>query len=57
MEIRVARHTALFGDYRLRFVKFGDAASGGEPVNIPGLDKLKLSHQGSMWTGGVAFYF
>ena len=55
-EIRLSRHTALFGDYRLRFVKFG-ADADGEPVNIPGLSKLKLSHQGSMWTGGVAFYF
>ena len=24
---------------------------------IPGMDLLKVSHQGSMWTGGVAFVF
>lgn len=24
---------------------------------IPGMDLLKFSHQGSMWTGGVAFVF
>ena len=56
-EIRLSRHTAVYGDYRLRFVKFGAASADGQPVNIPGLSKLKLSHQGSMWTGGVAFYF
>ena len=58
LEIRLARHVAMFGDYRLRFVKFGDSSGDGrDPVTIPGLDKLKLSHQGSMWTGGLAFYF
>jgi hypothetical protein len=25
--------------------------------SVPGLDALKFSHQGSMWTGGVAFVF
>lgn len=25
--------------------------------SLPGLDRLKFSHQGSMWTGGVAFVF
>lgn len=25
--------------------------------SIPGLDALKFSHEGSMWTGGVAFVF
>jgi len=57
-EIRLARHAAFFADYRFRFVRFGapqDADS--EPINIPGIDQVKLSHQGSMWTSGVAFYF
>jgi len=63
-ELFIARHAALYGDYRYRFVRFGaptDAAD--QPINIPGgslvpgLDKVKLSHQGSMWTGGIAFYF
>ena len=46
-----------------RFVKFGDATAGSEPINIPGgtvfpaLKSVHLSHQGSMWTSGVAFYF
>jgi hypothetical protein len=62
-EIRLARHAALFADYRFRFVKFGAAEPGSEPISIPGssfipaLNNVKLSHQGSMWTSGVAFYF
>ena len=63
-ELFIARHAALYGDYRYRFVRFGaPTTSADEPINIPGsslvpgLDKVKLSHQGSMWTGGVTFYF
>src|SRR5262245_50568073 len=56
-ELFVNKHAALFADYRFRFVKFGDAATEGEPIKIPGLDSLRLSHQGSMWTSGMAFYF
>ena len=63
-EIRVARHAALFADYRFRFVKFGQSADPnsseisipGSSI-IPGLSNVHLSHQGSMWTSGVAFYF
>ena len=55
-ELFVARHAALFADYRFRFVKFGTPDPDSEPINIPGLDS-KLSHRGSMWTGGMAFYF
>lgn len=56
-EIFLARHAALFADYRFRFVRFGDPEDGAEQIDVPGLDRLKLSHQGSMWTSGVAFYF
>ncbi len=57
-EIRLARHAAFFADYRFRFVKFGAPDEpGSESINIPGLSQVKLSHQGSMWTSGVAFYF
>lgn len=57
-EIRLARHAAFFADYRFRFVKFGAPQdAGSEPINIPLIDQVKLSHQGSMWTSGVAFYF
>ena len=48
---------ALFGDYRYRFVHFGDVAVDSQPINIPLISAAKLSHQGSMWTTGMAFYF
>jgi hypothetical protein len=63
-EIRIGRHAAFFADYRFRFVKFGQPTdSSAAPVTIPGstvfpvLDSVKLSHEGSMWTSGMAFYF
>jgi hypothetical protein len=62
-EVFLGRHAALFADYRLRFVRFGDADEGAEDVNlpgssfVPGLGGLKLSHRGSMWSSGMAFYF
>lgn len=68
-EVSVGRHTVVFTDYRYRFVKFGnDPESLASPDNsasavtkllhaIPGLGQLNVSHQGSMWTGGVAFVF
>jgi hypothetical protein len=62
-DLFIARHAAIYGDYRYRFVRFGTPNAGDEPINIPGssfvpgLSNLKISHQGSMWTGGVAFYF
>jgi opacity protein-like surface antigen len=63
-EILVTRRAALFADYRFRFVRFGEPTNASqEMIHIPGttiipaLEKVKLSHEGSMWTGGVAFYF
>jgi Outer membrane protein beta-barrel domain len=62
-EVFLSRHTAFFLDYRFRFVKFGTPEPGAQPINIPGqslipgLDKVELSHQGSMITSGMAFYF
>jgi opacity protein-like surface antigen len=62
-ELFVGRHAALFADYRFRFVHFGSTDAGAQPITIPGsgvipgLNSLKLSHQGSMWTSGMAFYF
>jgi Outer membrane protein beta-barrel domain len=62
-EILILRHAAFFLDYRYRFVKFGTASADAEPINvpgssfIPGLDKVHLSHQGTMLTSGLAFYF
>ena len=65
-EIRFGRHAALHLDYRYTFIGFGDRSDeeiAVEPgaIPIPGLgglqDRLKLSHQGSMWTSGVTVYF
>jgi hypothetical protein len=56
-ELFLMRRAALFADYRFRFVKFGIADEESEPIEIPGLEKLNLSHRGSMWTAGMAFYF
>jgi len=63
-EIRIAPHAAFFADYRFRFVKWGAPTDPNqEPITIPGttvfpvLANVKLSHEGSMWTSGLAFYF
>ena len=56
-ELFIGRHAALFADYRFRFVRFGTPEDGADPIDLPGLDALKLSHRGSMWTSGMAFYF
>jgi len=62
-EVRFMRHMAIFADYRYRFVRFGTPDPNDEPINIPGtslipgLNKVNVSHQGSMWTTGLAFYF
>jgi hypothetical protein len=57
-EIFVARKAALFADYRWRFVRFGEPADDEESIDIPVVgDNVKLSHRGSMWSGGLAFYF
>lgn len=64
-EIRLGRRTAIHADYRYTFIHFGDETdrAPGAPGAIPlpgsiGLqEKLKLSHQGSMWTAGLAVFF
>jgi opacity protein-like surface antigen len=56
-ELFIGRRAALFADYRYRFVRFGSAEEDSDSIDIPGLSSLKLSHRGSMWTSGVAFYF
>lgn len=56
-EVLLARHAAFFLDYRFRFVTFGQSDPAGEPIDVPGLRSLKLSHRGTMWTSGLAFYF
>ena len=63
-EIRITKHAAFFADYRFRFVTFGNPTdSAQQPITIPGatifpvLAKVKLAHEGSMWTSGMACYF
>jgi hypothetical protein len=62
-EVLIIRHAAFYIDYRLRFVRFGSPEGDEDPVDIPGqsvipgLKNVQLSHQGSMITSGVAFYF
>jgi hypothetical protein len=57
-EIFVARRAALYGDYRFRFVHWGDNPDpAAQPISVPFVDTNKLTHQGSMWTYGLAFYF
>lgn len=58
-ELFLTRHAAFFLDYRYRFVSFGASDEDAETIDlpdfVPGVDKI--SHQGTMWTSGVAFYF
>jgi opacity protein-like surface antigen len=46
-EFSLGRHAAVYADYRYRFVSLDRNPEG----------RIPFSHQGSMWTGGVAFYF
>jgi hypothetical protein len=64
-ELRLGRRAAIHADYRYTRVRFRDdedpdAPSGGG-LRVPGLaplaERLKLSHDGSMWTGGLTLYF
>ncbi|MGE3277919.1 MAG: outer membrane protein [Vicinamibacterales bacterium] len=72
-EIRVHPRVSLYGDYRYTFIRFGDGgdnsvqpplappSSGSTVTPLPGFipfsDRLKLSHQGSMWSWGVMVRF
>lgn len=65
-EIWFGRYAALHVDYRYTFIGMGDRSGDGTPaepgaIPLPGLgalqDRLKLSHEGSMWTSGVTLYF
>lgn len=58
-ELRLHRRIGVFGDYRYTMVRFGETEEPSEPLAgwIPGAQRLKLSHQGSMFTWGAALYF
>lgn len=53
-EFFMTRHASLYLDYRFRFVQFGAGDGSNQPINLPG---VRLTHQGSMWASGMAFYF
>jgi len=68
-ELRVQRHLGLYGDYRYTFIHFGDDLSSSAPIGaqpsrepllpswVPFAERLKMSHEGSMFTWGATFYF
>jgi len=65
-EMKLGRRAAIFVDYRYTFIRFGDEASGdggqnGAGGGIPGVgslfDTFRMSHEGSMWTGGLVIGF
>ena len=55
-ELVLHRHFGVYGDYRYTFIRFGgDDASA--PINLPLINRLKMAHEGSMFTWGANFYF
>jgi Outer membrane protein beta-barrel domain len=58
-ELRAHRHIGIYGDYRYTFIRFGgdDETAPGFPSWIPFAERLKMSHQGSMFAWGATFYF
>lgn len=67
-EIRVHRRIGLYGDYRYTFLRFGadetsnsggtaDQRPGTTPSLIPFAERLRMSHEGSMWTWGLTVHF
>ncbi|HUE86068.1 MAG TPA: outer membrane beta-barrel protein [Vicinamibacterales bacterium] len=57
-EVRVHRRFGLYGDYRYTRLRFNDEdESSDTPGLIPFAERLKLSHEGTMLTWGLAFYF
>lgn len=64
-DLKLGARASLFADYRYTFIRFGDDESGLDrgagAFGIPGagslMDHLRLSHEGSMWTGGLVINF
>jgi hypothetical protein len=58
-ELRFGRHAAAHLDYRYTFLGVGNDEEGEEGGGITSAltDRLRLSHEGSMWTGGLTIYF
>ncbi|MEX2272312.1 MAG: outer membrane beta-barrel protein [Vicinamibacterales bacterium] len=64
-DLKLGKRASLFADYRYTFLRFGDDAADGEhgagAFALPGagslLGNLRMSHEGSMWTGGLVVNF
>ena len=59
-ELRAHRRLGIYGDYRYTKINFGDdeaTPTAGLLALVPGAERLKLSHEGSMFTWGAVFYF
>jgi hypothetical protein len=63
-DLKLGRRATLFADYRYTFLRFGrdaDEGASGGGFALPGIgslaDNLRLSHEGSMWTGGLTINF
>ena len=62
-ELQLGKRVSLFADYRYTFIRFGDddaeAGAGAFPIAGVGslMDHFRLSHEGSMWTGGLVIHF
>lgn len=63
-EIKLGSRASIFADYRYTFIRFGteeDATEGAGAFPLPGVGSLmenfRLSHEGSMWTGGLVINF
>jgi hypothetical protein len=62
-EVRLHRRFGLYGDYRYTMIRFGGDDQSGTlvpspiPGWIPGAERLRLAHEGSMFTWGATFFF
>jgi hypothetical protein len=62
-ELRLHRRFGLYGDYRYTMIRFGGDPDSDElvpspiPGFIPGSERLRLAHEGSMFTWGATFHF
>jgi hypothetical protein len=55
-ELFLHRRFGIYGDYRYTFIHFGGEDSS-PVINLPLVNRLKMSHEGSMFTWGANFYF
>ena len=63
-ELALGKRVSIFADYRYTFLRFGDeqdAGGGAGAFAFPGVgsltDYFRMSHEGSMWTGGIVINF